>query len=651
MEEDIELLRLRAMAKAKAEAEQEVPVEKEEPGVLDYTMRGLNYVGGLGRGTVAAAIEPIVGKDLVSPEEIMTGQVPGSAELLERGGMPGWSLSDLIPGAFSETGEGLPLEKKGTFDITARGFLGVPLDVATDPTTYILPGVKGVGMGAKVLRAGLDPIGQALGLTAKGVGKVGTAVAGKASQFTPGEAQQYLRNRIAVDRAVSLLTNKQNLDEAQQLAYEAIRKMRDTVRKAGLNADAELAQIIEGKNVEVNLKAIKERVGDLPEKQRKEAQAIVDRAEKDLVAYRPIGPEFATVQKSQQGLEGLTYPEIKTQAEMIPPGVKQELPEQAEMFPLDTVTKKEAQLVPSKRPEMEQPSDLRIRPAQQELLPMQDELLPLETVAKKEVKLVPSQAVEVQPSSVEAELALQQIMFPETAATKIEGGILPSRVERIGRSDVFPRESSPFSTMTQEPLPLPARGTRAEAATLPADLARRLKQIFQKEANYAKSSPVAAKGAPRAEEFADVADAINANLRQIEGVQNLDDFMRQGMVMQQSLERAEQTPLQFLKTQNEDTTAMLARAAKRAGDMEVFDLANQLSAARKIIGKGDYGDWVNRAGIRKAGRGALRAIDMFQKTGKATGKQIEKVMKDPAVPPQIWLEMLRNKSDEKESEQ
>jgi hypothetical protein len=204
--------------------------------------------------------------------------------------------------------------------------------------------------------------------------------------------------------------------------------------------------------------------------------------------------------------------------------------------------------------------------------------------------------------------------------------------------------------MTQEPLPLPARGTRPEAATLPADLARRLKQIFQQEAKYTKSSPVTAKGAPRAEEFADVADAVNAELRKIEGVQNLDDFMRQGMVMQQALEKGEQAPLQFLKTQSEDTTAMLARAAKRAQDKEVFDLANQLSAARKIIGKGDYDDWVSRAGIRKAGRGALLAIDAFQRTGKATGKQIEKVMKDPAVPPQVWMEMLRSKSENKESE-
>jgi hypothetical protein len=592
----------------------------EEPGVLDYAMRGLNYVGGLGRGTVAAGLEPLIGKDIVSPKEIMTGQVPGSAELMERAGVPaGYSLSNLIPGAFSETGQGLPLEKGGMFDITARGAGGLVGDIALDPTTYILPLAKGGGMVAKGARAALNPVGEALGLIGKGAGKVGTAVAGKLSQFTPEEVQQYLKNRMAVDRAVSLLSNKQNLDEAQQIAYEAIRKMRETVKRAGLNADAELAQIIEGKNVEVNLNAIKERLGDLPEKQRKAAQAIVDRAEKDLIAYRPIEPEFATVQAGQEGVKGLTYPEVRTQAEMIPPGVKQELPEQVEMFPLETVTKKEAELVSPTVQELGGGYKQGIGP-------------------------------QVIPSEAEAQLALQQAMFPETAATRVEGGIIPSRLERPGMSEVFPRESTPFSTMTQEPLPLPARGTRPEAATLPADLARRLKQIFQQEAKYTKSSPVTAKGAPRAEEFADVADAVNAELRKIEGVQNLDDFMRQGMVMQQALEKGEQAPLQFLKTQSEDTTAMLARAAKRAQDKEVFDLANQLSAARKIIGKGDYDDWVSRAGIRKAGRGALLAIDAFQRTGKATGKQIEKVMKDPAVPPQVWMEMLRSKSENKESE-
>jgi len=627
---------------------------QEEPvGILDRAGQALNFVGGLGRGAAAGALEPLIGKDIVSAEEVVAGKVPSTAELMSRAGVPeGYSIADALP----------IIEKGGMLDVSLRGAGGLVGDILLDPTTYLLPEVKGLqllakapaakalakapmlrtllesGLGKKaaesvnlqqILQApaaqkamratqiGLNPIGEAFSGLMKGTSTVGTALAGKASQFTPEEASQYLRNKATVDKAVSMLSDKRNLDEAQQLAFEAVNKMRETVKKAGLDADQELSQILEGKNVEINLSAIKERLNDLPEKQRLAAQKIVDRAEKDLVAYRPFAEELLPTTMVQPGVKGLTYPEVRTPAEIVPSTVEQQVAEQAEMFPLETVTRTAPGISPAS----------------------------VQQLGAGAAGKIPATMI---PSDVEQEL-IQKAFFPPEVATKVEANMLPSRLERPAYSEVFSPEfikSAEFSG--QEPLPFMPRGVRPEAATIPAPEARLLKQIFQEEAKYAKASPVSAKGAPREEDFAAIADAINANLRKIDNVKALDDFMRQGIVMQEALQQGERAPLQFLKTQSEDTAAMLARSAKRAKDTEVFDLANQLSAARKILGKGDYDDWVSRSGIRFGGRQSLRVIDKFNKTGQVTQKGLEKVMKDPNIPSQIWLEMLSVKPEGEE---
>lgn len=617
-EELKELAELEELAQLEALAAQEAP--KKEPSLkqraLEGTLQALNYVGGLGRGGVAAALEPVVGKDLVSPEEIMTGRVPGSSELMARAGVPeGYSLSDIVPGAFSQTGQGLPLQKGGMFDITARGVGGLVGDIALDPTTYVLPMVKGAGMAAKGARVALNPLGEAFTAGVKGAGKIGTAIAGKFSQFTPEEATQYLTNPEAVSEATRLLGDKTSLDIAQEKAFQAVSKMRDTLKKAGLAADREMGEILEGKNVQVNLNRIKQMAEDLPGKQKGQVDAIVSRAEKDLEAYRPFEPEFLSTTAEQRGVSGLEFPEVKTQAEMRPPSVVQEVEIQPDLFAPQTVTKVE--------PGLTSPQVRQLGAGGSEVIP---------------ATMIPSEAVDE---------TLQMALFPEVRSAQLRGGITPPELVRAGRSEYFPTETSRFSELLQEPLPLPARGTRPEAATIPAPLARRLKQIFQEEAKYGKSAPVTAKGTPRYTEYADVANELNQELRKEAQVQALDDFMRQGIVAQQALEQGEKAPLQFLKTQSEDVTAMLARAARRTGDKEVFDLANQLSAARKIIGKGDYDDWVSRNITRIAGRQSLKAIDKFARTGKATQGMINAVIGDPNVPPQIWLEMLRKKESEK----
>ena len=599
MEDDIELLRLRAKAKFKREQEaKKVQASSEqEPGTLENIQRKLNLVGGAGRASVFGALEPLVGKDLVSREQVAAGTVPSTSEILAKMGVPeGYSLSDIIPAMYSPSGEEwLKFQKGGALDPTARGALGLAGDIAFDLSTYLLPGLKGAGIlgsklapiaakigprGTRAAEIALNPLGEAFTGAIKGTGAVGKAIAGKASQFRPEEALQYLTNYPAVKEAVGLLSSSKNLDIAQQKAFEAINKMRTTLAKYGKEADLEMNSILEGKNVQANLNSLKEMAEGMPPKKKAEYLNIIKNAEKDLEAYRPFEPEFTTSAARQQGVEGLTFP--ATEARMTTPSISEVIPEQQSLFDIKELNK-------------QQP----------------------------------------------------EFLIPPKDVIKTEGTVIPGRP---AVSEYFPPEGSSYSTMMQEPLPILPRSTRPESATIPAQQARRLKQMLQAEAKYGKSSPVTAVGTPRYTEYAEEANKLAQSLREIDKVKQLDDYMRFGIVSQEALQKAESAPLQFLKTQSEDVTAALSRAARRTGDEEVFNLANQLGAARKIIGKGDYDDWLSRSGIRLAGRGALRAIDKFQKTGTASQDMINKVLKDPNVPSQVWMEMLRSKQPQEGNE-
>lgn len=83
--------------------------------------------------------------------ETISGDRPeksGFTKVFERAGVPeGGALSDVLPGLFSETGEGMALQEGGLFDPTARGALGFATDVVTDPLNFVPVGaaVKGAG--------------------------------------------------------------------------------------------------------------------------------------------------------------------------------------------------------------------------------------------------------------------------------------------------------------------------------------------------------------------------------------------------------------------------------------------------------------------------------------------------------------------------
>src|SRR6185503_15436962 len=103
----------------------------QEPGIFDKaknaTLTGLgvagkalDYAGGVARTAGAYPfVKKVTGQDVLNALKAnpLTGE-----QILEKAGAPqGGSLSDVLPSLYSDTGEGLPLQKGGAFDPTKRG--------------------------------------------------------------------------------------------------------------------------------------------------------------------------------------------------------------------------------------------------------------------------------------------------------------------------------------------------------------------------------------------------------------------------------------------------------------------------------------------------------------------------------------------------
>lgn len=160
-DEQAELDKLNAMAGSK-------PYMDQDPGGLkeaaltgvDYLGRGLDYAGGGARTAAAQLAQLFTDKQITKPEDLMMavkGKAPTTDEYLKRAGVPeGASLSDAFPGMYSQTGEGLPLQKGGALDPTVRGAAGFVGDVALDPLTYLTLGGSGAA------KTALNPTAKAI---------------------------------------------------------------------------------------------------------------------------------------------------------------------------------------------------------------------------------------------------------------------------------------------------------------------------------------------------------------------------------------------------------------------------------------------------------------------------------------------------------
>jgi hypothetical protein len=118
--------------------------------------KAANFTGGLVRGPIGLGVGALTGDELVKPSDILYGTVPSTKQMLEKSGVPNISASDVMPNAYAPHGKGQypwSLEKGGMLDPSALGVAGLIGDIATDPMTYVAPGV-GAKIGGKV---GMNP--------------------------------------------------------------------------------------------------------------------------------------------------------------------------------------------------------------------------------------------------------------------------------------------------------------------------------------------------------------------------------------------------------------------------------------------------------------------------------------------------------------
>lgn len=98
---------------------------------------------------------------------------PTGKQIAQKAGVTDKGLSDLLPGAFNETGEGWKLQKGGWADISGSGAAGLGIDLAADPVNLLpLAGlakkaIKSTAIGAKALETAAAPARKAAELFTK----------------------------------------------------------------------------------------------------------------------------------------------------------------------------------------------------------------------------------------------------------------------------------------------------------------------------------------------------------------------------------------------------------------------------------------------------------------------------------------------------
>lgn len=430
------------------------------------------------------------------------------------------------------------------------------------------------------------------------VGK-GVQVAGKGmkwlgkglSKFTENEAEQYLKNPEAVKEAVNLLQDKYNADIARDKAGAVLNKLGETLSKYGKGVDKELTELLEGKNVPLNLEKIKamtEHLSDVPgydtPSLKAEAEAILNQMENSYA-------QLVRKPMSQAA-----------QAEM--PGV------------MSSMAKKvEGQIIPG------QP----ITPVEE--MAAQGELFTPASMTKRQLEssLAAEQGDLLAPLRVKATEArtLQEGFQPFVAK---EAEMVSPTVQRLGE------EAQPVLFEPGRVVKPDYEKNLSEVYT-PASLARRLKQIFGEEA-YSRSKPTfKGKTTATSEQLSSTAEAIATPINKIGGAKRLNEMLQENIPLRDEVFKAAETdPISFLKSLSSKNVSAMAAAARKTGDRSAIDFAEQLGAARKIIGTQPSG--VSKTEfLPMVGRGMMTKGESMSKSTKA-GKSLSKSAA-------LWEELIK----------
>lgn len=214
---------------------------------IQETNSGKSAVEALASGFKAGA------KRLFGMEE---GEPPQGADIAQQLGMTESSLSDLVPGIFSKTGEGAPLKKGGIFDLTAQEVAGIPIDMFLTLPVGTAFGVakrvagKGGQEAKRIAKGTVDLLGgvekgavgsEVIGATSRGLGEFAEGASAALNPKTRPKFEKLLNTARelgvpdeALDDAIifgkgSFLSRKGRQLRESQLGQERIRKLGESV--------------------------------------------------------------------------------------------------------------------------------------------------------------------------------------------------------------------------------------------------------------------------------------------------------------------------------------------------------------------------------------------------------------------------------------
>lgn len=287
-----------------------VPDTAKEPTLKDrlaqglgYLGTGLDYVGGIARTGLSLPIGDLTGlndqpgKELYQEGDLMRalkGNAPTGSEYLERAGVgEHGKLSDLIPKLYSETGEGIALQKGGPLDPTGRGTIGAVIDTAADPLTYLS---FGTSAGAKALR----PVATAEKTVGKKVYRSGFK---KVDEHLAKYGKEPLSD-IMFQEGKSAWTSKGLAHEADDLA-EKLKAQRDKLelRADELGADPQMVRAME---------PTLEKIKKIRESKDPALQKIADAYEEKVAEYVGLKPSVQQTSGYKTSLyEGIGDPNFE----------------------------------------------------------------------------------------------------------------------------------------------------------------------------------------------------------------------------------------------------------------------------------------------------------------------------------------------------
>lgn len=143
--------------------------------VLDGAGRVLDYAGGLSRTAAAGLVDPFVKEDLVTNDDVINalkGKAPGSAEYMDRAGVPEGAKVNLFP-EMTIPGTDITLGKGDSSMRDIGGFIG---DTALDPLSYtpmVFSKLAKGGKAVKAAEAATTPFSKMLAGTGKKIYKSG----------------------------------------------------------------------------------------------------------------------------------------------------------------------------------------------------------------------------------------------------------------------------------------------------------------------------------------------------------------------------------------------------------------------------------------------------------------------------------------------